>query len=180
MRTRALTNTNEALGSEFSARKSAEGVEKQNEDRVPLIINTIPAMAWTVQPDGTVDFVNQRWLDYTGLTLEDEIEDPTRAIHPEDIPRVMEKWLADMAVGESYENELRLRRSDGDHQHPTPFGKSKGEDTSSSQFGTHARDYRLWSRPVCHQTERARRSPARSWCWYSKYAGASGANWREA
>jgi len=130
MRTRALTNSSEALGSEISARKLTEEVEKQNEDRVPLIINTIPAMAWTVQPDGTVDFVNQRWLDYTGLTLEEQIEDPVRAIHPEDIPRVMEKWLADMAVGESYEDEMRLRRSDGEFRwflvRTTPLRDKRG------------------------------------------------------
>src|ERR1700681_4686875 len=61
---------------------------KRAEDRVRLIINTIPTMAWTLRPDGTVDFVNQRWLDYTGLTLEQEVEEPTRPVHPEDLPRV--------------------------------------------------------------------------------------------
>jgi len=40
-------------------------------------------MAWTVRPDGAVDFVNKRWLDYAGLSLEEEIEQPTRVIHPE-------------------------------------------------------------------------------------------------
>jgi len=40
-----------------------------------LIIDTIPTMVWSVRPDGAVDFVNQRWLDYTGLTLEEEVED---------------------------------------------------------------------------------------------------------
>src|SRR6202035_4725524 len=66
--------------------------------------------------DGVVDFVNQRWLDYTGLSLEEEIEDPTRAVHPEDLPRVMKKWLADMAAGEPSEDEIRLRRADGEYR----------------------------------------------------------------
>jgi PAS domain S-box-containing protein len=81
-----------------------------------LVIDTIPTMAWTVRPDGVVDFINQRWLDYTGLTFEKEIEEPTRAMHPEDLPRVMEKWLADMAAGESFEHELRLRGADGEYR----------------------------------------------------------------
>jgi len=89
---------------------------KRAEDRVRLIINTIPTMAWTVRPDGTVDFVNQRWLDYTGLSLEEEVEEPTRAVHPEDLPRVMEKWLANMAAGEPSEDEMRLRRADGEYR----------------------------------------------------------------
>jgi len=73
-------------------------------------------MVWTLQPDGTVDFVNQRWMNYTGLTLKDEIDEPTRPIHPEDLPRVMEKWLADFASGEASEDEIRLRRSDGEYR----------------------------------------------------------------
>ena len=76
---------------------------KRAEDRIRLIIDTIPTMVWSVRPDGTVDFVNKRWLEYTGLSLEEQIEDPTRAVHPEDLPRVMEKWLADMAAGQPSE-----------------------------------------------------------------------------
>src|SRR5882672_6930964 len=86
---------------------------KRAEDRIRLIIDTIPMMAWSIRPDGAVDFVNQRWLEYTGLTLEEEVEEPTRVVHPEDLPRVMEKWLADMAAGEPSEDEIRLQRADG-------------------------------------------------------------------
>jgi len=89
---------------------------KRAEDRVRLIINTMPMMAWTLQPDGTVDFVNQRSLDYAGLSLAEQIENPTRTIHPEDLPRVMKKWLADMAAGESSEDEMRMRRADGEYR----------------------------------------------------------------
>jgi PAS domain S-box-containing protein len=89
---------------------------KRAEDRVRLVINTIPTMAWTVRPDGVVDFVNQRWLDYAGLSLEKGIENPTRAVHPEDLPRIMKKWLADMAAGEPFEDEVRLRRADGEYR----------------------------------------------------------------
>jgi PAS domain S-box-containing protein len=89
---------------------------KRAEDRVRLIINTIPTMAWTIRPDGVVDFVNQRSLDYGGLSLAEQIEDPTRSIHPEDLPRVMNKWLADMTAGEPSEDEMRLRRADGEYR----------------------------------------------------------------
>jgi PAS domain S-box-containing protein len=73
-------------------------------------------MAWSLRPDGAVDFVNQRWMDYTGLSLEEELEDPTRAVHAEDLPGVMEKWLRAMAAGEPSEDELRLRRADGEYR----------------------------------------------------------------
>src|SRR5260370_42124990 len=79
-----------------------------------LVIDTIPTMAWTVRPDGVVDFVNQRWLDYTGLTFEEEIEEPTRAMHPEDLQRVMEKWLPHIAAGESFEDGKRVLQGNGE------------------------------------------------------------------
>src|SRR6266478_2282795 len=89
---------------------------KRAEDRIRLAINTIPTMVWTLQSDGAVDFVNQRSLDYSGLTLEEQLADPTRALHPEDLPRVMEKWLADLAAGEASEDEMRMRRADGEYR----------------------------------------------------------------
>ncbi len=85
---------------------------KKAEDRIRLIINTIPTLAWSLRPDGIVDFVNQRWLEYTGLTLEQELAEPTRPVHPEDLARVMEKWRADMAAGQPSEDEIRLQRAD--------------------------------------------------------------------
>jgi PAS domain S-box-containing protein len=89
---------------------------KRAEDRIRLVINTIPTMVWTLRPDGAVDFVNQRWMDYTGVSLEEEIKDSTGPVHPEDLPRVMEKWLADVAAGEPSEDEMRLRRADGEYR----------------------------------------------------------------
>jgi PAS domain S-box-containing protein len=89
---------------------------KRAEDRVRLIIDTLPTMVWTLQPNGAVDFVNQRWMDYTGLSFEEEIENPTGPVHPEDLPRVLEKWFPDFAAGKPSEDELRMRRADGEYR----------------------------------------------------------------
>src|SRR5260221_3444309 len=102
----------EAKGNE----EKIQALSRQKEDLLRLVIDTIPTMAWSVRPDGVVDFLNQRWLDYTGLSLEQYVKDPTGPIHPEDIPRVLEKWRAGMAVGEPYEDEMRLRRADGEYR----------------------------------------------------------------
>ena len=99
----------------YGTTSDIEGL-KRAEDRIRLTINTIPMMAWTLRADGTVDFVNQRWLDYTGLTFEQEVEEPTRVVHPEDLPRVMDKWLEDMAGGKPSEDEMRLCRADGEYR----------------------------------------------------------------
>jgi PAS domain S-box-containing protein len=101
-RTRELATTIEAL--------------KRAEDRIRLVIDTIPTMAWSLRPDGVLDFLNQRWLDYTGLSLEEAIAEPTGTVHPEDLPRVMEKWLAVKDTSETYEDEMRLQRADGEYR----------------------------------------------------------------
>lgn len=89
---------------------------QRGDDALRLVIDSIPTMAWTVRPDGVIDFVNRCWLDYTGLTFEEEIADPTRPVHPEDLPRVMEQWLVLLAAGESFESEMRLRQADGQYR----------------------------------------------------------------
>jgi two-component system sensor histidine kinase UhpB len=89
---------------------------RQAEDHLRLVIDTIPVMAWSLRPDGAVDFVNQRWLAYTGLSRSEALQEATRIVHPEDLPWVMEKWLADSAGGNSSEYEMRLRRADGEYR----------------------------------------------------------------
>jgi PAS domain S-box-containing protein len=115
-RTNELVTTNDALRSEIAERKLAEEAVRQAENRLRRVIDTIPTMVWSLGPDGILDFINQRWLDYAGLSFEDAIEEPTRTMHPEERPRAMEKWLKDMAAGELYEEEMRLRRADGQYR----------------------------------------------------------------
>jgi PAS domain S-box-containing protein len=115
-RTKELARTNEVLRREITERKEAEGALRQSEDHLRLVIDTIPTMAWTVQPDGTTDFLNRRWMDYSGLSMEEYVKDPQGPIHPEDTARALEKWHASMLAGEPYEAEMRLRRADGEYR----------------------------------------------------------------
>ena len=101
---------------DITGRKDADDTSRGSEDHIRLIIDTIPIMAWTILPDGTVDFVNQTWMDYAGLSLDEVMKRPTGIIHPEDLPHVMEKWLANMVTGEPSEDEMRLRRADGEYR----------------------------------------------------------------
>jgi len=89
---------------------------KHAEDHLRLVIDTIPTMAWSLLPDGTVDFVNQRWLKYTGFSPDEALEKATGIVHPEDLPGIMEKWAVNMAAGESAEDEMRLRGADGEYR----------------------------------------------------------------
>ena len=103
----------ERLLNNILAWERAQQALRQSEDRLRQIIDTIPTMAWSVCPDGAIDFLNQVWLDYTGLSLKQGLDEPTRVMHTEDSPRVLEKWRADLAAGRPFEHEMRLRRADG-------------------------------------------------------------------
>src|SRR6185503_19077449 len=82
-----------------------------------LIIDTIPALAWSALPDGSVDFLNKRWLEYTGLSLEQGLgQGGQAAIHPEDLARLRDEWRAALADGKQLETEARVRRTDGEYR----------------------------------------------------------------
>src|ERR1700730_8726487 len=91
----------------MEARRSEDALRK-SEDGLRMVIDTIPAMGWSVLPDGALDFLNQRWLEYAGLSLKEAIDEPTRTVHPDDLPRALEKWSVDIAAGDPYEDEMRL------------------------------------------------------------------------
>ena len=78
------------------------------------ILDALPAIAWCKLPDGSNEFVNQRWQDYTGIP-EDEARGQgwQAAVHPDDLPKLSEKWAEMMASSKSGEFEGRLRRHDG-------------------------------------------------------------------
>ena len=87
---------------------------KQSEARLRRIIDTIPTLAWCSLPDGTGEFWNRRWHDYTGLSSEAVHGRGWQdAIHPEDLKEVTDKWLGFLASGQPGEVEGRLRRFDG-------------------------------------------------------------------
>ena len=92
----------------------AEDALRRREDYLRLTIDTIPVLAWCTRPDGWNEFLNQRWLDYTGLTIEEARGWGWKvAIHPDDLPQLLEVWQGLLASGKSGELEARLRRADG-------------------------------------------------------------------
>ena len=99
------------------AQKSLEQALRETESvksQFQLAINTIPGLVWSALPDGQVDFLNQRWRDYTGMTLAEASGWGWRAaIHPDDRPGLEAYWRSVLATGKPGETEARLRRFDG-------------------------------------------------------------------
>jgi len=87
---------------------------RESEGRLRRIIDTIPTLAWCNLSDGSNDFVNQRWSDYTGLSQAEVKRVGCKvAIYPEDLPKWLEQWRALLASRKGGEIEARLRRYDG-------------------------------------------------------------------
>jgi len=87
---------------------------RSSEARLRRVIDTIPTMAWCNLPDGSNEFVNRRWLEYTGLSAEESHGSGWQvAIHPDDARALAEKWRGSLVSGEPGEMEARLRRHDG-------------------------------------------------------------------
>ncbi len=81
---------------------------------VRLVVDTIPTLAWSARADGSADFFNQRWLDYTGLSAEQARDwGWTVALHSDDLNGLVDYWQSVLASGEPGEIEARLRRFDG-------------------------------------------------------------------
>jgi PAS domain S-box-containing protein len=79
-----------------------------------MAIDTIPGLVWSSQPDGHIDFLNERWREYTGLSLAQASGWGWRAaIHPQDLPGLESYWRSLLASGQPGETEARLRRFDG-------------------------------------------------------------------
>jgi PAS domain S-box-containing protein len=86
------------------------------EDSFSGVLNALPGLVWTAVPDGPIDFVNQRFCEYTGLSIEEAAGWGWQtAIHPEDLPKLVERWPSILTSGGPGEMEARLRRFDGEY-----------------------------------------------------------------
>jgi PAS domain S-box-containing protein len=90
---------------------------RRSERELRDVIDTVPAHIWSALPDGSVDFVNQRWQQLTGLAPEDALGwNWEAALHPEDRARFVGDWRAAIGSGQPLETEVRARRVDGEYR----------------------------------------------------------------
>jgi len=96
-------------------RRQAEEALRASEAQYRSLADFIPGIVWTAGPDGGIDFANQFWLDFTGMTLEQTKGTGWAAtVHPDDIQRVSQLWTHALETGEPIEVEYRIKRaSDG-------------------------------------------------------------------
>ncbi|MFL5918806.1 MAG: PAS domain S-box protein [Gaiellaceae bacterium] len=114
-----LHEKNEQIRRQAERLKEQELAElrRESEERYRFLAEAQPDQIWTALPNGELDYVNQRALDYFDAPFAELVESGwTHVVHPEDLGRVLERWQRALASGQPYENELRLRRADGEYR----------------------------------------------------------------
>ncbi|HEY9810580.1 MAG TPA: PAS domain S-box protein [Halomicronema sp.] len=101
------------LQREQNARKQAEASQQYYR----FLAESIPQMVWTANPDGKVDYYNQRWFDYLGVAPSQLVENGwSSMVHPEDLGRCLQTWTYCQQTGENYEIEVRVKNINGQYR----------------------------------------------------------------
>jgi hypothetical protein len=99
---------------DISERKRAEEALRASERDLSLIVETIPGLVWCAAPDGELNYLNQRLLDYTGTSPDAWAQlGWTNLLHPDDAESTAQAWAHAVATGQPHEAQCRFRRSDG-------------------------------------------------------------------
>jgi PAS domain S-box-containing protein len=85
---------------------------RESEERYKVLANAVPQCVWMITPDTSVEYCNQHWLDYSGLTLEQSLgADRLELMHPDDAQKTLDYWCQAAPKGESFTLEYRLKRA---------------------------------------------------------------------
>lgn len=100
--------------SNITERKQAEEAIRASAERLRFMAESMPQKIFTAKPDGAIDYFNQQWMEFTGLSFE-QIEGWgwQQFIHPDEVGETLRRWKHSVATGEYYEQEHRFRQHDG-------------------------------------------------------------------
>jgi PAS domain S-box-containing protein len=99
---------------DISARRYAELALRASERRYHTLVEALPQITWTLTSDGALDYLNRRWVEYTGLPMDVRHNSGwLDAIHHEDRAALLATRANAIAAGEPYEQSIRMRRADG-------------------------------------------------------------------
>ncbi|MBI4872497.1 MAG: PAS domain S-box protein [Candidatus Riflebacteria bacterium] len=103
-----------AVFTDITERKQAEEALRESEARLRALAEALPQIVWTGSADGSIEWFNQHWYEYTGAPQGvGEGWSWDRVTHPDDLPRTVTAWQAACERGGLFQNELRLRGRDG-------------------------------------------------------------------
>ena len=102
---------------DITERKAIEAALREREAEFRTLAEAMPQIVWITRADGWNVYFSQRWMDYTGLTLEQSLGHGWNTpFHPDDRQRAWAAWQAAVAGAADYSLECRLRRADGEYR----------------------------------------------------------------
>jgi PAS domain S-box-containing protein len=105
-----------SISTDITQAKKMETALKESEERYRQLADSMPMIIWTALVDGTGDYFNRKWFEYTGVTIEDGLgQGWTKVIHPDDLEHTLETWKKSVETGADYEISYRFRRYDGEY-----------------------------------------------------------------
>jgi PAS domain S-box-containing protein len=128
-----------AISSNITGRKLAEAALRESENAFTTLANLVPQLVWMCTPEGLSFYVNQRWVEYTGLTHEESRGTGWNIpFHPEDRQAVWSAWNDALQTGDQFRVESRLRAADGSYRWFLICGESlrNAEGSIVPWFGT--------------------------------------------
>ena len=93
---------------DVTERRRADVAVRESEQRFRQLADTMPQIVWTARPDGTIDYLNRRWTEFTGLPETVSNDAWGSLLHPDDARPAGERWAASVATGAPFEMEIRL------------------------------------------------------------------------
>ncbi len=105
------------VNEDVTERVRAEDAVRKNEEQLRDVIDTIPVIAFISMPDGSNEFTNRSWQEYTGLSVKDTAGWGWEStVHPDDVARFHEEWCAAVSAVTPFDNAARYRGADGQYR----------------------------------------------------------------
>ncbi len=106
-----------AVVTDITAGRASDRQRRLSELRYKMLADSVPQIVWTAGPDGAIDYYNDRWFEYSGLSREDpDAWDWERGLHPDDVAASRANWRASVETRREHTNEARFRRHDGQYR----------------------------------------------------------------
>lgn len=103
-----------AITRDITQTKVAENELRKSEQRFRDLANSMPQLVWTANPDGTVDYYNERYRDFGGISPGEKGEwSWSPAVYSEDYKKTIDSWSDSVRMGTSYQIEHRIQHTDG-------------------------------------------------------------------